>query len=1840
MLFGLLAAWPQLGRPAALLGAWNIRPVGLLDATTALFGDLANHRLNSRLSVQLAEDFLTPLHAVQTAVCLEMTVQRNLLEAHHCLRQDSVSVSGARADGQSLVEPDRHVAVHALSFGCTSHEFLSECSWSESAFCVQSCTGVQSVTASPTVPLPRLWDSLGLPVQASGQVSMRGKEALQCQRSCLRARRLLPYVRERRVSFSFDVQFWFPAAWQFCLPGSKNQFASAAFATPSRSEVAFLFPLDALAPGHVSMANSRSCNLSCSVSAPARIEAEVSTSTIEPIEAVSSSAAGSTCLLSHAELQSFDSAGCKDAGLEGCIPGPCFQRTADIGRHLGHSSCRVIAVTSGSVIELGRRAGRPNQRFNLGSAPYTSHQPERAFPRGDLANSNAIHSFPSAGLLAAMGSRDLTYTCLERIRGTDIRRRFHCWDEVQCARDAMGSSSLPNPFARVMLFTLPGFPTPQIMVAQHAMLQTHRAVALLYEEAPLEPCICDIPFQDSIRNFLHAQALANVPPRQAWVRLFRPGTHFTCEVNGALLLCDAAVPQDADVIRLSAPVLIQPLPADSHAYPRVRPPTPPIPSNASASSSSAEGPGHGSTALDATASEQAFPARPPPVMSYTRPGRWRLPWAIDTGRPYEPEVLSFHGLTIAGDAASPQFTVFDVYRNARVLPMPATVSEKAIVNVAVQATPELGKPFDYRFLRFTLEHWPEPQLVIHERLPADQVVVPIVVSNPFEVCTIRTDRDSAPFAAIIQVASACGHPRALYQSLARGDAQLWINGRHRAPFSRDAFRVADSAKYRPGAGCLQSAHCQVKRRWPGTRVLSLPEYRLCDVSDDLPLDFVLVHCPDEAYRVLQVPSVLRPFLFSHFVRKACRKPVGWYTAIPEASPALPGSIAHVLLAPATVYADATVVCIVDIRRVAHAPWLPFVTVALPRFMVPALVTAQLRQALPSLAPIGRVFVDWDLLTRPTQVTTTVPVITLIGGSRSAERRLLASPPALLHTYAILSFRTGFGPAFSNTEHTLRVVHYVTGSDSDSEGSDLGPDVECLDSATTTSTTFALARATVPPESDFGLINPLPGIWTRPFKFFLAGSHDRFVSCVVPGRDSTSQILAFLTWQLAQVGELFAGDVLSSCTRIFFEPDGTPLVFAMMTRPRAPLLIWIDARPMLTQPFLFLVMRPMTARDLVNLARIPHAATFFLAVNGQPWRGGRRVFQRGDVFSVRLSHSGLFNIPVNCVAPRFDAIQMLIFGLRGPDAPVTASVNTISGWLAPVSANLVQLEAYWRQTQCNVDRFLNLDQSFSRVTLFAPGLPPIICSARTRIPPSVEQLQAWWDEGPALIFGQHRWLDLKLLEGDTCLFMSAAALQHRQRAWRLGLTDASDIWWSDDLGDSLPLLPAPAGYVCRPVAVTAELGFCCFLPVDQPPPMVLFPAGESEFSMLAVRPDGIPPWSLNWFAQEDSASEDDPLRLPRVVFTSADASSASSSSSGEPVSTAVTAPVTADADSEESASLLQVSAQVVAADKRTLGGARALPTPCRGRQGSPPLHLTDISVWTSDCGPVSVTVHAEDTVASVTAKLQDYGVQTSGCGLVPLYPQHSLPTHLLLASCDPAFVTVAVQDESERLLYVFSLPASFTGSDASLYLGSLFSVASFCDTPLSQARHLFDGMLICAKRVASSPGRPASFGYRFRISLQAATTACEHPLLPDLWQAYCILSVLQQDLFLQPCSAAQLPWPSQRLFSAVSACEGPQPLSALPPDTEAHLFTDGSQTGASAGWGVACTLWVPGIGWSLQGFLGASSSRGVFGETQHDSCEAEASALAAALLWTLRLPPWVTLTVWYDCEGAARAADGS
>ena len=693
---------------------------------------------------------------------------------------------------------------------------------------------------------------------------------------------------------------------------------------------------------------------------------------------------------------------------EGCIPGVVAEQ------HAAKPNILLPAV-------YGRKA-RPGQvRFNSGSPPYAprGHQQPR-FLHERPASSEAIHSFPSPALLAAISAPSEVYTCFVWIRQVDVRPKQHYWDVRNCATDAISSSTLPNPQRLALTFTLSHFPVPQILVSQYGRRFSHRAVVVQYVEAPLEPWVCDIPTGQMLDDFLHEVSMR---PPKAWLALFTNQVQYDCFVNGEQLPCASLVPAAAEAIRLTTPhKLSQEAPNPQDDVGR-RSPTPPAisASEDEFSSSPTASPQEGFLP------EAAFPCLAPPELTCAGPGRWRLPWAVRPGSecrlpdgqhhtPWQ------HQIDSLASSDSQQFAVFDLHRNARVLPTPSVVTERALVQAAFEATPELSRPVEYRLLRHTIPFWPCPQLVIHARLPHDEVVFPIAFVNPYEVCTVQLRKSAHPFAAPAAANRKCDTPRRVYQAVARGDAQLRVNGVPRQAFMVGAFRAVDSARYMEVPFSSGFLHSNVPRRWPTGRVLTLHETRPWEITDEAQGSEFMVHFLQPV--LVQVPSHFRPHLASRCVRMQLGCTPDHHIFLPDASPAVAGTPPHVAMFALGSEEPGEAWCIVDLRRMRAGA--DFRLLRLPRFMDPTSLPGLLRQHAPDMAPIGRIYLEWDLLNRPCEARARVPLLTLVPGDVLSLRQLQQRPPAILHTFALLSARSGFAPPSSplieHLECDMRTLH--------------------------------------------------------------------------------------------------------------------------------------------------------------------------------------------------------------------------------------------------------------------------------------------------------------------------------------------------------------------------------------------------------------------------------------------------------------------------------------------------------------------------------------------------------------------------------------------------------------------------------------------------------------------------------------------------------------------------------------------------------------------------------------------------------------------------------------------------
>ena len=179
---------------------------------------------------------------------------------------------------------------------------------------------------------------------------------------------------------------------------------------------------------------------------------------------------------------------------------------------------------------------------------------------------------------------------------------------------------------------------------------------------------------------------------------------------------------------------------------------------------------------------------------------------------------------------------------------------------------------------------------------------------------------------------------------------------------------------------------------------------------------------------------------------------------------------------------------------------------------------------------------------------------------------------------------------------------------------------------------------------------------------------------------------------------------------------------------------------------------------------------------------------------------------------------------------------------------------------------------------------------------------------------------------------------------------------------------------------------------------------------------------------------------------------------------------------------------------------------------------------------------------------------------------------------------------------------------------------------------------------SALGRGSS-GPAFPISLEASLSSVGVGAVEGL------IALKDTAIFLQQTLAGAQPFPLYPGLEGVDLpvstrrawhCIAPPwvNLASAPSGSVVHFFTDGAAGAATAGFSLVAFLAVPSGSWHFQGVWGSSSRAGTFRERAHDSAEAECCGVAAALLWSLSLPPVLGCCIHVDCDFPRMVFDGT
>ena len=734
-------------------------------------------------------------------------------------------------------------------------------------------------------------------------------------------------------------------------------------------------------------------------------------------------------------------------------------------------------------------------------------------------------------------------------------------------------------------------------------------------------------------------------------------------------------------------------------------------------------------------------------------------------------------------------------------------------------------------------------------------------------------------------------------------------------------------------------------------------------------------------------------------------------------------------------------------------------------------------------------------------------------------------------------------------------------------------------------------------------------------------------------------------------------------------------------------VWIEPGHRWEAPYVTSIPNHVDRRQLLRRVPLPDIHSLVITIDGVIWDGQGRFFHNGQVIQLRSTWYRLGTLPVHALEERVQGINALHHGCHGPTCVKDADLSP--------SATAFCIKGHFKERLVPWIHDFAVSSTLNNIYLVIQSGPTLFLSLQTPLPPSLDEVQDFYDRYLGVAHGARCVEDARLVWDDACIYLARTA-EYPVHTWLLLGGPRLDVYHLSPSQD-LSQIPAPPNRHWFASEVRGNVGLA-YLRDDQddtvcpaPSRLAALPAippgahasdraGGSNVSAHSTRSIFGTSSNGNFTPVEDvEVALETLLATHSVEDLSPDDPTSDQNSSPEGTSPPVSSSSSSSATSgpvgsspAEGAALLQKRAVAIK--------VRSLPTPCRAQILPPPLAATPpvpaliastagagsnvdrivsgskeparpfggasrpcpVGPPVSDPGPpppqdcsltmciclsasqhVLLRIQKDADFQTITAQARRQGFSIDARLLVPVWPQPHACSWYVLRDAGSQHCTLLLRDSRHYTMSPIQVPAGSTGWEACRFLNLLDLDVRVQGRPLCVLPIVFDGLAV-----------DVSYGnlncMPCRLSLAAALAAEGNELTP-LNQACTLLHLLARDKVFVLTSSRTCIALLQRLQAEVFACGEELALSALPSGTQVYLYTDGSQTQQGAGWGFVCYICLPGGRWHFQGCLGASSHAQVFSERRHDSCEAEASAVAAALIWALRLPA--------TTEGAAQAAMG-
>ena len=924
------------------------------------------------------------------------------------------------------------------------------------------------------------------------------------------------------------------------------------------------------------------------------------------------------------------------------------------------------------------------------------------------------------------------------------------WDPDFCVRRAITASQVPSPIGRLVRSNVPNWPTPQAIVSLGSRFYTHIPCVLLFQGEPHVPLVVEaLPWETP------GHLIRFAPPHMGLIGAT------ACWVNGFPAECQHRIPPYADWIELRVTALTaSEARICAAAFARLPPGSEPrIPHSwqqagyfpyhdflagtfadalgpsgtdiLAISEHSSESPSedcfsssHSGSPDCARASGLARPRRSQVGLGESLPAAAVASQDVPDGgcsgaqasgppRRWNRRHLSSElaGIAVTIDVGECEMTVFDALVHVRVLIGDCSALMGDPVQFALDKSHHLPAGYTSRILRYGIEGYPCPQVVLFEAGKELERTAPVDLQGEVRrICTLSFPVRASIFELSLLMEQACETPSTLRFQVARRHVQVEVNGVRVPRFEADSLLDADAVQFlnvkehwtprdRPDIVALMASSQTF------TPELLLPLQVLRSFSH--PVTSAVVHRTGQPTGFVSFDPCMRPAVLRAHVLSSLGCLDSGLLKLPLLSPHFEGQHPHFIVLDKAEFQHHRYWAIFDVRRLHGPDNAPFFLAPVPAQASVGYLLQMIHERIPGLGPLAGIFHNHVWMSDVWRPLDAVSLLTVIPQGAN----LLDHSPAVYHTLDLLETNLGYQSAFCRYE-----VSSALGSS------------HVTAAFTTTSTTWAL-------ESDSGrmAINPDP-VREGPA---VRDPRDHVI-CLV----ASPQCLpgAFTFHSSVDLPELPARALhyvtrhafVSHMPVVRFSPvvyrtlARIPMLFATVGAELEPdVYIWIDPLPGIPYP-LFRQVGPLAALDdVLSLAGLEWHGPAFATVNGQIWAGDARNFAFGDVVQVRSRLDALFAFSLDSLRFNIAHCPLLHRPVFGPEMRCLNSDLQTCPAMAYRRFTREVLYTHFRGIYTAWARELILRPG-SSVMFVGPGLPPFRACSGASGQPVLEAAQALYD----------------------------------------------------------------------------------------------------------------------------------------------------------------------------------------------------------------------------------------------------------------------------------------------------------------------------------------------------------------------------------------------------------------------------------------------------------------------------------------------------------------------------------